>query len=207
MSYTAADGAALVAAAVQAAIRERAPRRTVAAVAAAVAGTVMSAVAQPTQATKPKVRTQDNPSRAEETDDPEKLLASLRAVRRAQRLRKKVRRREAKQAAGTTLQPLDPQHAAADNPDEGNAGLCAEFRGTSAVAPAPLPQSSRELTQLTAATAPTQPRVRQYHVLRADLADLGISVASSHSNMTASDIASSGMPLRGQTKRLDPGKR
>ena len=112
MSYNAADGAALVAAAVQAVIRERAPRRTVAAVAAAVAGTVMSAAASP-PAARPQMRTQDAKSETLEADDPEKLLASLRAVRRAQRLRKKQRRREAKQAAGISLRvaetPQQPQ--------------------------------------------------------------------------------------------------
>jgi hypothetical protein len=209
MGYNAADGAALVAAAVDAAHRAGAPRRTVAAVAAAVAGTVLSAAAAPRQpATKPQVHTQEPPSATLEADNPEKLLASLRAVRRAQRLRKKQRRRDAKQAAGLSLSVAELPQPNADVKDDGAAGLCAEHVGAPAAAPA-VPQSS-----LAAALAP---QLREHDVRKldrnrsrasdkAELADLGISIAGSQSNMTASDVASSGMPLRGQPRTFDPGK-
>ena len=96
MSAIAADGPSLVAAAVQAAIREHAPKRTVAAVAAAVAGTVMSAAVRPSApATLHKERAQDAQGKAEDSDDPAQLLEKLRAVRRAQRLRKREKRRMA----------------------------------------------------------------------------------------------------------------
>ncbi|CAK0862539.1 unnamed protein product [Prorocentrum cordatum] len=110
MSANAADGPSLVAAAVQAAIREGAPRRTVAAVAAAVAGTVMSATARPSvPATMHKERAQDAQGKAEDSDDPVQLLEKLRAVRRAQRLRKKEKRRTAKQPFH--LQQVQPAQA------------------------------------------------------------------------------------------------
>ena len=207
MGYNAADGAALVAAAVDAAIRASAPRRTVAAVAAAVAGTVLSAAAAPRQpATKPQVHTQDPQSATLEADSPDKLLASLRAVRRAQRLRKKQRRRDAKQAAGLSLSAADLPQPLADVKDDGAAGLCAEHVGALAAVPA-VPQSSL-------AAAPVH-QLRE-HDARNDVsaaerrqcaAELGLSFDGSQSNLTVSEVASSGMPLRGQPRRFDPGKR
>jgi len=89
MSSHAADGAALVTAAVQAVIQAGAPRRTVAVVAAVVAGTSLSAAARATSpVTKAKAQPPDPQSTAEEAGDSAQLLASLLAVRRAQRLRK-----------------------------------------------------------------------------------------------------------------------
>ena len=146
MSYSAADGASLVAAAVQAAIRERAPRRTVAAVAAAVSGTVLSAAARPfAPATMHKERAQDAQGKAEESDDPGPLLEKLRAVRRAQRQRKKEKRRAAKQAASEPPVPpcasLDgPQHCVgAIHPIAGAAGPSADFGGSLVAVPAQAP--------------------------------------------------------------------
>jgi len=210
MSYNAADGAALVAAAVQAAIRERAPRRTVAAVAAAVAGTVMSAAAAPARpATMHRMRTQDAQSETLEADNPDKLLASLRAVRRAQRLRKKQRRRDAKQAAGMSPSAAEILQPSADVKDDDAAGLCAEHVGAPAAVPA-VPQSS---SAAALAPQPKEQDLRKHHRIRrsastnAALAELGISDAGSHSNMTASEVASSGMPIRGRPRAFDPGKR
>lgn len=144
MSYHAADGAALVAAAVQAAIRERAPKRTVAAVAAAVAGMVLSAAVRPPPTTKPKERNaQDAAYDPAEADDPAKLLASLRAVRSAQRIRKKMRRREAKQAANSQLSHLGTSQLGAETPQiDGTAGHSAEHVGASAAALALVPDEA-----------------------------------------------------------------
>ena len=146
MSYSAADGASLVAAAVQAAIRERAPRRTVAAVAAAVSGTVLSAAARPfAPATMHKERAQDAQGKAEESDDPGPLLERLRAVRRAQRQRKKEKRRAAKQAASEPPVPPSasfesPQPCAgATHPIAGAAGPSADFGGSLVAEPAQAP--------------------------------------------------------------------
>ena len=148
MSYNAADGAALVAAAVQAAIHGGAPRRTVAAVAAAVAGTVLSAAAAPRQpATKPQVHSQDAQNDALEADSPEQLLASLRAARRAQRLRKKQRRREAKQAAGPPQshnEDVVTSTVPAEVPStEGAAGQRTEHVGALVAAPAQAPERAQ----------------------------------------------------------------
>ena len=142
MSQTAADGAVLVAAAVQAAIRERASLRCVAAVAAAVAGKALSAAAQPTPAAKPKVHTPEpEPNMLDEANDPVKLLATLRAVRAAQRARKKERRRAAKQAATNHDAPSPENDDVAQShpvasPTEDAAGKVAESRGVSAAQPA-----------------------------------------------------------------------
>jgi hypothetical protein len=90
------DGAALLAAAVRAAVQANAPRRTVQAVAAAVTGVLVrpaTAVAEPHTDTWVQP---DAQMHAEEAGDSAQLLASLRAVRRGQRQRKKERRRVAK---------------------------------------------------------------------------------------------------------------
>ena len=142
MSHIAADGAVLVAAAVQAAIRERVFLRTVAAVAAAVAGKALSAAAQPTPAAKPKMHTPEpEPNLLDEANDPVKLLATLRAVRSAQRARKKERRRAAKQAATNHDAPSPQNDDVAQSrpvasPTEDAAGKDAESRGVSAAQPA-----------------------------------------------------------------------
>jgi hypothetical protein len=142
MSHIAADGAVLVAAAVQAAIRESASLRCVAAVAAAVAGKVLSAAAQPTPAAKPKKHTPEpEPNLLDEANDPVKLLATLRAVRSAQRARKKERRRAAKQAATNHDAPSPQNDDVAQSrpvasPTEDAAGKDAESRGVSAAKPA-----------------------------------------------------------------------
>jgi len=131
MSYLAADGAALVAAAVQAAIRERAPRRTVAAVAAAVTGTLVSATARPCPAaTVHKARTLDAQGNAEVVDDPAQLLATLRAVRRAQRQKKKERRRAAKAKAQLDASNQIVVVDAMVDSTAGNADRCARSEGT-----------------------------------------------------------------------------
>jgi len=131
-------------------------------------------------------------------------------VRPAQRAGKKQRRREAKakQAADSQSPPSEPQPGTEAPATAGTAGSCAEHVGAPAAAPA-VPQSS-----LAAALAP---QLREHDVRKldrnrsrasdkAELADLGISIAGSQSNMTASDVASSGMPLRGQPRTFDPGK-
>ena len=226
MGYNSADGAALVAAAVQAAIHGGAPRRTVAAVAAAVAGTVLSAAAAPRQpATKPQVHSQDARNDALEADSPEQLLASLRAARRAQRLRKKQRRREAKQAAGPPQshnEDVVTSTVPAEVPStDGAAGQRTEHVGALVAAPAQAPRSlavsapvAQPRGQDTRKDKPIRSRSRQklpaedLNVLR----DMGIEL---NSNITASDVASSGMPSRGRpaatgsvlmTPPYDPGR-
>jgi hypothetical protein len=223
MSHNVADGAPLVAAAVQAAIRESASVRMVAAVAAAVAGKVLSAAAQPTwHATKRKEHTQDAPM-VSEADNPEQLLATLRAARRAQRHRKKQRRREAKQAAISPPPAEDAQQNFAETlQSAGTAGQRAEHVGAPAAAPAPVPHSPDAATSAAGAASPEPPREQPpglplqrppkrstlANEFRSELADLGISDAGSRSNMTASDIASSGMPPRDRSPRkFDPGRR
>ena len=146
MSPNVADGAVLVAAAIQATIQNSGSVRMVSAVAAAVAGKVLqhqSAAAQPTRlVTKPRVLTQDAPMTTE-ADNPDQLLASLRAARRAQRQRKKQRRREAKQAARNSQDlSTEAQHFAEPSLHSGTAGLRAEHVGVSAAVPAPVPESS-----------------------------------------------------------------
>ena len=95
--------------------------------------------------------------------------------------------------------------------NDGTAGQCAEHVGAPAAVPA-VPQSS-----LAAALAP-QPgeqdlrkhdRSHKGARPRPELAELGTSDADdSHSNITASDVASSGMPFRrGQSRTFDLGKR
>ena len=93
------DGPALLAAAVRAACQAGAPRRTVQAVASAVTAIlVRPAAAVPRR--EPKTPAGTPGAAAEgEPDDAPALLASLRAVRQAQRVRKKERRRAAKVAA------------------------------------------------------------------------------------------------------------
>ena len=119
----------------------------------AVAGTVLSAASRPTPSvTRAKVQPSDALNAAEDAGDPAQLLASLRAVRKAPRLRKKQRRREAKQAAQNAQCPApsetqlgaDVSHAA------GTAGQSAELGGVHAAVPAPVPESSL------AAVPPTQ---------------------------------------------------
>ena len=108
MSHHAAHDAALVAAAVQAAIRERAPRRTVAAVASAAVGALAFGADRPTPLPKANaVHTRDAQGEDVADGEPALLLASLRAARRAQRLRKKERRRVARQAA-LPARPVPP---------------------------------------------------------------------------------------------------
>jgi len=122
------DGVALVAAAVQAAIQAGAPRRTVVVVAAAVAGTSLSAAARPTlSATRAREPPLDPQSAAEDTGDPAQLLASLRASRRMQRLRKKQRRREAKRLPEAFLDPPEINKGAFLDPPEIN--TWASFEG------------------------------------------------------------------------------
>ena len=142
MAAHAADGAALIAAAVSAAIRERAPRRTVAAVAAAVAGTLVSATARPTPpATRSQVCARDDAqTQAADEDDPAQLLSSLRAARRKIRLRRKERRRVAKQAAREAqTSPTQPQQA---QPSEGAADQHTGPGGVPAVASAQVPSAA-----------------------------------------------------------------
>jgi hypothetical protein len=146
MSANAADGAALVAAAVvQATIREHAHRRTVAAVAAVVAGTVLSAAARPgSQATMPKVRTQESwmhhAWQMMPTTQPS-CRHHMRVMRHAQRLRKKQRRREAKQAALNSQCPAhsDDQPCNDVSPATGAGGQRAKHVGASADVLAPAP--------------------------------------------------------------------
>ena len=199
MSANAADGAALVAAAVQAAIRERAPRRTVAAVAAAVAGTVLQASAQPTPAAKRESCVPNAHCEPEETGDPAKLLESLRAARRAQRLRKKQRRRVAKQANMVVdSQPddmvVDSQPGAATVRDSGTAGLSSELKGASVVAAAQVPD----------ATLADGASVSSYNTMRPQD---GTSVASDtvSAGMRRQANAAVRAPFKGGSKRSEPG--
>ena len=208
MGYNAADGAALVAAAVQAAIHGGAPRRTVAAVAAAVAGTVMSAAAAPRRpATMPQVHTQDAQSEAHEADSPELLLASLRAARRAQRLCKKQRRREAKQAAGTSQSP--PSDVVTSMDIDGAVGLCTKHVGALVAAPAQVPASPVQPTAGTSSMQPREHDVRKVGQSRKadhheDMLDLGIDL-DARSDYTASNVASSGMSVHGQSAAAHSG--
>ena len=203
MSPPPADGtaAALVAAAVQAAIREGAPRRTVAAVAAAVANTAMSAAAQPTRrATMPRVPAQEAPV-SSEADDPELLLASLRAARRAQRQRKKQRRREAKQAANAPLPVDNTQQAIAGTHDNADtAGQSAEQLGVPAAVPAPVPDSPvvAMSEQRMGLKLQRQPKRSSMSV---SLAELGI---DAQSEISAS-VASSGVQKKGRTAAVQSG--
>ena len=77
----------------------------------------------------------------DEANDPVQLLATLRAVRSAQRLRKKQRRREAKQAALDSQRPRtdDLQPGVEVSHDSGTAGLRAEHVEVLAAEPAPVP--------------------------------------------------------------------
>ena len=76
-------------------------------------------------------------------DDPAHLLATLRAVRSRARVRKKQRRREAKQAARNSQDlSTEAQHFAEPSLHSGTAGLRAEHVGVSAAVPAPVPESS-----------------------------------------------------------------
>mmetsp|Transcript_50274 Transcript_50274/g.139588 ORF Transcript_50274/g.139588 Transcript_50274/m.139588 type:complete len:244 (-) Transcript_50274:276-1007(-) len=136
----AADGAALLAAAVGAACRAKAPRRTVQAVAAAVAGVLVrpaaaAAVPRPGAAVPAGAQ-----SAGPDDSDPVQLLDSLRAARRAQRIRKKERRRAAKQAADAHRAPSPRQSQSASQPlatpQPVAAGPCAEPGGALAAAPA-----------------------------------------------------------------------
>ena len=221
MSPNVADGAVLVAAAIQATIQNSGSVRMVSAVAAAVAGKVLqhqSAAAQPTRlVTKPRVLTQDAPMDTE-ADNPEQLLASLRAARRAQRQRKKQRRREARQAANLPPPAEKAHQNFGETTSAGTAGLSAEHVGAPAAAPAPVPHSPARRASAAGAATPEQPtglnlqrppmRPKIANEFRSELADLGISVTSSHSKETASDIAPSGAQRRDRSpRRFDPGKR
>jgi hypothetical protein len=190
MSLTVADGAILVAAAVEAAIGKNAPRGTVAAVAAAVAGKVLSAVARNTPAAKPKVLFSPAPNMPDEANDPVQLLATLRAVRSAQRFRKKQRRREAKQAALYSQSPRtnDLQPRVEVSHDSGTAGPRAEHVGVPAAAPAPAPDSPP------ATAAPRQPPgLHNLHGYDPEVFEmLGLEIPHS-----ASDEASAGMQRQG----------
>ena len=185
MSYSAADGYALVAAAVGAAIREKAPKRTVAAVTAAAVGAVLSASARPAPAAAmPKAHPPKAPNLPDNADDdPAHLLATLRAVRSRARVRKKQRRREAKQAARNSQDlSTEAQHFAEPSLHSGTAGLCAEHVGASAAVPAPVPES------LSAAASTRQPcGLPLQHVDRDMLSLLGIDDDS------ASNATSAGM--------------
>lgn len=127
----AADGPAFVAAAVGAAVQHKAPRRTVEAIAAAVARVFAhppTARAAPRKEPSVPTGTLRAAGAAGEADDPAQLLASIHAHRRAQRIRKKERRRAAKQA--------DRDSYALDK-NEDAAGHAAES-GDPAAAPAPV---------------------------------------------------------------------
>ena len=131
------------------------------------------------------------------------------AVRSAQRLRKKQRRREAKQAAGISPSPADvPQPCAETLPYAGTAGQCAEHVGAPAAVPAPAPASSSAAATPQPAGLQLQPPPRTNRhrndglsvlgIQRSDgLSDLGIGL--SESNYSASDAASAGMPSQGRS--------
>ena len=156
---------------------------------------------------------------ATEADNPEQLLASLRAARHAQRQRKKQRRREARQAANLPPPAEKAQRKFAETPPSaGTAGLSAEHVGAPAAAPAPVPHSPARRASAAGAATPEQPtglnlqrpplRPKIANEFRSELADLGISDASSHSNKTTSDIAPSGAHCQDRSpRRFDPGKR
>jgi hypothetical protein len=140
-----ADGPALLAAAVRAACQANAPRRTVQAVAAAVTGVLVrphTVAAEPHTDTGVRAGAQSN---AEADGDPAMLLSSLRAVRKAQRQRKKERRLAAKQAAPLASNDA-PIEESAPNADVSIskadvADQSAVTEGVSAAVPAPQPGS------------------------------------------------------------------
>ncbi|CAK0843372.1 unnamed protein product [Prorocentrum cordatum] len=138
------DGAALLAAAVRAACQAKAPRRTVQAVAAAVTGVLVRPMAEavPRQRSEVPAGVHGAPVPAP-AEDPAVLVDTLRAARRAQRARKKVRRREAKQAASLRADGLagsvDSRPRAAVPTIGGAAGRGAESWGDSAERPAQAP--------------------------------------------------------------------
>ena len=130
MSHQAAHDAALVAAAVQAAIREGAPRRTVAAVASAAVGALAFQADRPVQLpTVNEEHTRDAQGMDKDAGDPAVLLTALRAARRAQRLRKKERCREAK-LAGLPVRPV-PAPGVAVVDDAGDVSMASQAGGLS----------------------------------------------------------------------------
>ena len=130
MSHQAAHDAALVAAAVQAAIREGAPRRTVAAVASAAVGALAFQADRPVQLpTVNEEHTRDAQGMDKDAGGPAVLLTALRAARRAQRLRKKERCREAK-LAGLPVRPV-PAPGAAVVDDAGDVSMASQAGGLS----------------------------------------------------------------------------
>jgi hypothetical protein len=140
-----ADGPALLAAAVRAACQANAPRRTVQAVAAAVTGVLVrphTVAAEPHTDTGVRAGARSN---AEADGDPAMLLSSLRAVRKAQRQRKKERRLAAKQAAplASNDAPIEVSAPNADVPTSKAdvADQSAVTEGVSAAVPAPQPGS------------------------------------------------------------------
>ena len=138
------DGAALLAAAVRAACQAKAPRRTIQAVAAAVTGVLVRPMAEavPRPRSEVPAGAQGAPVPAP-AEDPAVLVDTLRAARRAQRARKKVRRREAKQAASMHADVLagtiDSKPRAAEPTIGGAAGRGVEPWGDSAERPAQAP--------------------------------------------------------------------
>ena len=128
-----ADGAALLAAAITAAILANAPRRTVQAVAAAVTSVLVrqTAAAEPRTNTGLRVSVQSDHSG--EDGDPALLQSSLRASRKAQRLRKKERRRAAKaEALRGSSAPNVVAIATTDGERAGLADLSAQPEGADA---------------------------------------------------------------------------
>ena len=130
MSHQAAHDAALVAAAVQAAIREGAPRRTVAVVASAAVGALASQADRPVQLpTVNEEHTWDAQGMNKDACGHAVLLTALRAARRAQRLRKKERCREAK-LAGLPVRPV-PAPGVAVVDDAGDVSMASQAGGLS----------------------------------------------------------------------------
>ena len=131
-----ADGAALLAAAIRSAVLAKAPRRTVQAIASAVTGVVLRSG---NDVPRPAAPVRES-THADEAADDSSLLAALRASRKAQRIRKKARRREAKLAASSI-------GANSIVPVGGNAGsagteACVAAAETAPIAmPPPLPPS------------------------------------------------------------------
>ena len=136
MSVDGALECALLAAAIKTVCQASQPRRTILGVAASVASALMRPrdVAVHGKVAAVPART---PAQVVDNSDTAVLLDSLRAARRAQRIRKKERRRVAKQAAEAQRQSTPDDHQSSN---VGAAGQCADLGGDSVAEPALAPE-------------------------------------------------------------------